>query len=47
MRGEGIPVESFRWTLEDLARESPTAAWRSPSFFSRLRIFTLPGPARR
>jgi DNA polymerase III delta subunit len=42
LRGEGVPVESFRWTLEDLARESPTAAWRSPSFFSRLRIFTLP-----
>ena len=42
LRGEGIPVETFRWTLEDLSRESPTAAWRSPSFFSRLRIFTLP-----
>ena len=42
LRGEGVPIESFRWTLEDLARESPTAAWRSPSFFSRLRIFTLP-----
>ena len=34
LRGEGVPIESFRWTLEDLARESPTAAWRSPSFFS-------------
>jgi hypothetical protein len=42
LRGEGIPIESYRWTLEDLARESPTAAWRSPSFFSRVRIFTLP-----
>lgn len=42
LRGEGIPIESFRWTLEDLSRESATAAWRSPSFFSRLRIFTLP-----
>ncbi len=42
LRGAGVPIESFRWTLEDLARESPTAAWRSPSFFSRLRIFTLP-----
>jgi len=42
LRGEGVPIESFRWTLEDLARESPTAAWRSPSFFSRVRIFTLP-----
>jgi DNA polymerase III delta subunit len=39
---EGVPIESFRWTLEDLSRESPTAAWRSPSFFSRVRIFTLP-----
>ena len=42
LRGEGIPVESCRWTLEDLSRESPTAAWRSPSFFARVRIFTLP-----
>jgi len=42
LRGEGVPIESFRWTLEDLSRESPTAAWRSPSFFSRRRIFTLP-----
>ncbi len=42
LRGDGVPIESFRWTLEDLARESPTAAWRSPSFFSRVRIFTLP-----
>ena len=42
LRGEGVPIESYRWTLEDLARESPTAAWRSPSFFCRLRIFTLP-----
>jgi DNA polymerase III delta subunit len=42
LRGEGVPIESCRWTLEDLARESPTAIWRSPSFFSRVRIFTLP-----
>ena len=42
LRGEGVPIESYRWTLEDLARESPTSTWRSPSFFSRLRIFTLP-----
>lgn len=42
LRGEGVPIESYRWTLEDLTRESPTAAWRSPSFFSRVRIFTLP-----
>ena len=42
LRGEGVPIESFRWTLEDLSRDSLTAAWRSPSFFSRVRIFTLP-----
>ncbi len=42
LRGEGVPIESYRWTIEDLARESPTAAWRSPSFFSRRRIYTLP-----
>ena len=42
LRGGGVPIESYRWTLEDLARESPTAAWRSPSFFARVRIFTLP-----
>lgn len=42
LRGEGVPIELHRWTIEDLGRESPTAAWRSPSFFSRLRIFTLP-----
>ncbi len=42
LRGEGLPIELHRWTVEDLGRESATAAWRSPSFFSRLRIFTLP-----
>jgi len=42
LRGGGVPIESYRWTLEDLSRESPTAAWRSPSFFARVRIFTLP-----
>ncbi len=42
LRDGGVPFESFHWTIEDLARESPTAAWRSPSFFSRVRIFTLP-----
>lgn len=42
LRGDGVPIESHRWTLEDLARDSPTTAWRSPSFFSRVRIFTLP-----
>lgn len=42
LRDEGVPIELHRWTIEDLGRESPTASWRSPSFFSRLRIFTLP-----
>ncbi len=42
LRAGGIPFELHRWTLEDFGRESPTAAWRSPSFFSRMRIFLLP-----
>jgi len=42
LRDGGVPIERRRCTLEDLSRESPTAAWRSPSFFSRVRIFTLP-----
>ncbi|MEW6720298.1 MAG: DNA polymerase III subunit delta [Thermodesulfobacteriota bacterium] len=42
LRAEGIPFETFRWTMTDFERESPTAAWRSPSFFSRIRIFVLP-----
>ncbi len=42
LRDEGVPIELHRWTVEDLGRESATASWRSPSFFSRLRIFTLP-----
>jgi len=42
LRGEGVSVETFRWTAADLERESPTVAWRSPSFFSRMRLFVLP-----
>ncbi len=42
LRGEGVPVERFRWTVADLERESPTVAWRSPSFFARMRLFVLP-----
>jgi DNA polymerase III delta subunit len=42
LRGEGVPFETFRWTVSDLERESPTIAWRSPSFFSRMRLFVLP-----
>ena len=42
LRGEGVPFETFRWTMTDLEREAPSVAWRSPSFFSRLRIYVLP-----
>ncbi|MBP2674208.1 MAG: hypothetical protein H6Q84_1048 [Deltaproteobacteria bacterium] len=42
LRAEGVSFEIFRWTATDLERESPAIAWRSPSFFSRLRIFVLP-----
>jgi DNA polymerase III delta subunit len=42
MHAQAVPLETFRWTMTDLERESPTVAWRSPSFFSRLRIFVLP-----
>ncbi len=42
LRGEGVSLETFRWTVADLERESPTIAWRSPSFFSRMRLFVLP-----
>ena len=42
LRGEGVSFEIFRWTMTDLDKESPTLVWRSPSFFSRVRIFVLP-----
>jgi len=42
LRDEGVPFETFRWTAADLERDSPAFAWRSPSFFSRMRIFVLP-----
>ena len=42
LRDEGVSFEIFRWTMTDLDRESPTLVWRSPSFFSRVRIFVLP-----
>ncbi|MCL1926121.1 MAG: hypothetical protein FWF95_03170 [Syntrophorhabdaceae bacterium] len=42
LRGEGASFEIFRWTMTDFEKESPTLAWRSPSFFSRTRIFVLP-----
>ncbi len=42
LRAGGVSFETFRWTMTDLERESPSIAWRSPSFFSSLRIFVLP-----
>lgn len=42
LRRDGVSFETFRWTMTDLERDSPTIAWRSPSFFSSLRIFVLP-----
>ncbi len=42
LRAEGATFETFHWTMTDLERESPSIAWRSPSFFSRIRIFVLP-----
>jgi DNA polymerase III delta subunit len=42
MRAEKVSFETFRWTMTDVERESPTMAWRSPSFFTSLRIFVLP-----
>ncbi|HEY7528305.1 MAG TPA: hypothetical protein VH660_04075 [Candidatus Deferrimicrobiaceae bacterium] len=41
-RAEGTTAELSRWTAADLERESPDAAFRTPSFFFRFRIFTLP-----
>ena len=42
LRAEGVSCEISRWTMMDMDGESPTLAWRSPSFFSRARIFVLP-----
>ncbi|PWB66368.1 MAG: hypothetical protein C3F14_04300 [Deltaproteobacteria bacterium] len=39
---EGTTAELTRWTAADLERESPDAAFRTPSFFFRFRIFSLP-----
>lgn len=41
-RKEGETVELVHWSVADLERESPGAAWRSPSFFFRWRVFLLP-----
>jgi DNA polymerase III delta subunit len=37
-----VSFETRRWTLADLEKDSPETAWRSPSFFARVRIFVLP-----
>lgn len=37
-----MSFETHHWTPADLDRESPETAWRSPSFFARVRIFVLP-----
>jgi len=42
LRGEGTSFETFRWTVADLEREPAGIAWRSPSFFARMRLFVLP-----
>ena len=42
LRKEGETVELVHWSVADLERESPDAAWRSPSFFFRRRVFILP-----
>jgi DNA polymerase III delta subunit len=41
-RRDGTPTDVIRWTVPDMERESPSAAWRSPSFFAQERIFVLP-----
>jgi DNA polymerase III delta subunit len=41
-RKEGETSEFVHWSVADLERESPAAAWRSPSFFARWRVFLLP-----
>jgi DNA polymerase III delta subunit len=42
LRGRGETAEIVRWSSADMERESPTAAWRTPSFFCRWRVFLLP-----
>lgn len=42
LRREGVSFEVFRWTAVDLEREPAATAWRSPSFFARMRLFVLP-----
>jgi len=42
LREEGVIAEVHHWTLADMERDSPDIAWRSPSFFAKVRIFVLP-----
>ena len=37
-----MSFEIHHWTTADLERDSPETAWRSPSFFARVRFFVLP-----
>jgi DNA polymerase III delta subunit len=41
-RRAGDTAELVRWSVADLERESPGAAWRSSTFFARRRVFLLP-----
>jgi DNA polymerase III delta subunit len=40
--GEGVRAELARWTVPDMERGPFVPAWRSPSFFARVRIYILP-----
>jgi DNA polymerase III delta subunit len=42
LRAEGTTAELNRWTSADVERESLDAAFRTPSFFFRFRVFVLP-----
>lgn len=44
-RREGETAELVRWSVADLEKEPPEAAWWSPSFFARWRVFLLPDAA--
>jgi DNA polymerase III delta subunit len=39
---KGVKAELIRWTVPDLERGPFVPAWRSPSFFARVRIHILP-----
>ncbi len=44
-RKEGETAELVHWSIADLETKSCEAAWRSPSFFARRRLFLLPDAA--